>query len=745
MIGDQDVPVTRRLHEQLRWFRHLAGQALEVDMSIDARAKQPARNISPVPHFRPSRTYLRHYLNQQQDCGGYLCYTPRLCANRSNRQEIERQNKWLTVRLNASALEMFPEHQPVEHSVRGFVADLRLYGHTLESHLKVQSRASYEALTCPEKEIRLLKVSPTTKEEDGAERIVCELQAHRLDDAPPFCALSYTWGEPVFDRTIMINGCEHAVTATLLSALTRLRQNGYRTLWIDALCIDQENLAEKSSQVPLMFSIYKRAEMVAIYLGEETGESDEVAQVAPFMVKVATSRELGPMIGALRKRGQRLFSIGDEADVKLEQCGFPPRSDDRWNALYRLLQRPYFRRAWIVQEVAASTAADVIMRGSWIQWEGVHRVYAFLNEEMGTPYRLLIKVSGEVTDNESIEDYQVFMTQEYARRMVGNMENLRSKVQGGGTPLHELLHSCRYNMATDPRDKIYSVLGLSDCATRAPRPDYKLSPQQVYLDYASFLVNEGCGTNVLSSAGTHRHHLPGLGSWTPDWTFITEVTFFNESNKAYWTPEFSASGDSEPCISVVEGETDLLCAEGGVVDRLKAVGPELNIKGWHPWRRDFLKWDMASRKLLEDSVDVHNRTGNELLEVYCRTLVANAFPSWTPFDHVKDYKALIDALAQPLWHFAFSYGEARFSGRCVADITSARAIGVTDKGRIGLVPGIARPGDDLCIVFGARCPFVIRKDGDAHTLIGDAYIDGIMYDGKSMDEEDFVPQEIRLR
>jgi hypothetical protein len=406
------------------------------------------------------------------------------------------------------------------------------------------------------------------------------------------------------------------------------------------------------------------------------------------------------------------------------------------------------------------------MRGSHIEWGALPQAYGFLSSIFGAFHDM--PGEEDPDDDAHTVAYQDELTQEHAQRLLQAMDRLRKGVAEGGLPLHKLLHQCRYSLARNPRDKTYSVLGMSDCVDRAPIPDYALPTEQVYLDFAKFLVHEGRGIDVLSHAGRFRQKLPGLASWVPDWTFDLETSIFQAGNERYWQVPFTASGDSEACISVDEVDSTAVHVEGAVVDRIKAIGPQINSAGWAPWRREFLQWDLASCQILEENAGIHGLTPHEVIQVYTRTLVANGTAYCRGYANViGQYRRIMEALQQHDWRQRFMRTEnltfvrslesrsltafsERVSGQNdfgfqMADITNGRAICITEKGHIGLALGCSQPGDEVCLIFGARCPFVIRREEESFSLIGDAYVDGIMYDGAAMDYPEFIPEVTRLR
>jgi len=118
-----------------------------------------------------------------------------------------------------------------------------------------------------QRQIRLLTVS----EHDENGLLSCNIRTASLDDVSrPFTALSYVWGEPSITEAILVNGKTFEATTNLELALRSLRGdlNG-KSLWVDAICINQQDIEERSQQVPLMRLLYSRAERVIIWLGQE--------------------------------------------------------------------------------------------------------------------------------------------------------------------------------------------------------------------------------------------------------------------------------------------------------------------------------------------------------------------------------------------------------------------------------------------------------------------------------------------
>lgn len=159
----------------------------------------------------------------------------------------------------------------------------------------------YETLDYTKREIRLLRLVQSDQPEYD---LKCELETFQLDKAPPYRALSYVWGDPGETRPMLLGGRHHDITMNLHAALKVVRDMPRSNedlgeekylwmldffvnregktlckvqhpdhLWVDAICINQKDIAEKSHQIPLMEEIYGDADSVLVWLGEESQHS----------------------------------------------------------------------------------------------------------------------------------------------------------------------------------------------------------------------------------------------------------------------------------------------------------------------------------------------------------------------------------------------------------------------------------------------------------------------------------------
>jgi hypothetical protein len=270
---------------------------------------------------------------------------------------------------------------------------------------------SYSPLPDMSKSIRLIKIHTefgriiTDEPGPPIDEIVCTIAAFDLKTAPPFDALSYTWGNPygafrdemheisansvynqknpiICNRRVLEIGMNLFGAVKLLFAGQRaggdlsqiqpgLSLSEY--IWIDAICIDQSNFDERNHQVKLMAQIYQKAEKTIIWLGEEDNSVADAVKVigtigkaAPFLVK--NWNEIGDIFASSKRLDERDFS----------SYGVPAFTRSEWHSVLAFYSRTWFRRMWILQEVVLSQDSIVFCGFSYFQWSFISMTADFL-------------------------------------------------------------------------------------------------------------------------------------------------------------------------------------------------------------------------------------------------------------------------------------------------------------------------------------------------------------------------------
>lgn len=236
--------------------------------------------------------------------------------------------------------------------------------------LKGMAPYQYEPFSSPTTQIRLLELLP------GHGMIKCRLKVKELEQAEyTYEPISYFWKASSLEHwwgctykekknqkkgfRILVDGANFDIYESLHGALSKVRlSNGVRVLWTDALCIDQTNTDEKNAQVPLMAKIYEKGSRTLAWLGE----SDHHTRKAFEYLKYNACRDPDTI---------SLSSQPEESEAELVSGNTPSHNVpvrrgclrglvDSFNktrlrvSLESIINRPYFRRAWIVQEVTKS-------------------------------------------------------------------------------------------------------------------------------------------------------------------------------------------------------------------------------------------------------------------------------------------------------------------------------------------------------------------------------------------------------
>ncbi|KAF9875711.1 heterokaryon incompatibility protein [Colletotrichum karsti] len=308
-----------------------------------------------------------------------------------------------------------------------------------------------------------------------------------------FLALSYVWGPPTPVHHIVLEGHQFPVGPNLYQALLHLRQaqrvrQGFK-LWIDAICINQEDIAERSAQVGRMRDIYAAAWQVVVWLGPEADDSELAMSALSWIA--ARNRTPSPYDGFYREStkidARPLFIIWGTFKSPLKKAVY--------KALFSLLSRPYWQRMWILQEVAmARPDAPVVCGKSCLPWRDIHEAALFIsNDETRFGRELVGSTRPRILESWSFEFARDRVVQErdWSSERMWNLLTDMTKVQQNQKestaevdtrhPFEVLqpLVLARDAKITEEKDRVYGILGIRAIADRVHIvPDYKL-PMEV--------------------------------------------------------------------------------------------------------------------------------------------------------------------------------------------------------------------------------------------------------------------------
>ncbi|KAK7433186.1 hypothetical protein QQZ08_000118 [Neonectria magnoliae] len=226
---------------------------------------------------------------------------------------------------------------------------------------------------------RLLKIQPAP----FGDGITCELFDAELDEAPPYTALSYVWGDPTKRELITCGGHDCNITHSLYEGLRRMRrETEVQTVWADAICINQADNDEKGRQVDLMGAIYERASKVFVWLGEDSTAASKTAfaSLASVNKKISTGADK-----------ENIPSSEIDITVSIQGITSGPVTGTRSSlsidlgplekeSIQKLCQLPWFSRVWVLQEVGLAKTATAFWGDSSIDFSQIAVFILYAND-----------------------------------------------------------------------------------------------------------------------------------------------------------------------------------------------------------------------------------------------------------------------------------------------------------------------------------------------------------------------------
>lgn len=608
----------------------------------------------------------------------------------------------------------------------------------------------YKPLRGYRQDIRLLELYYGKDDED----IHCNLVTTPLEFAPPYEALSYTWGDPNKTTSLSIGKYTLKIRSNLDIALRHLRkpnhptskatESDFRRLWIDALCINQDEIQERNQQVLLMYKIYQKAEQVPIWLGEESDDSNLAMDLIAGMQE-DPSVNPDPFESLLKLHGS-----GDGEHLN-------PQDPQEWKAFQKLMGRPWWRRIWVVQELMAAQGKAIVGCGSkWMHWSSFEVAAVVIAKQIDHPFLEPLRRLGSGIDH------------------ILNLASVRVRMDGrldSFSGMMFLLYMAQNREATEDVDQIYALLGLTPSVSL--KPDYSTPAEQCYKSFAKlFIANVGNLGVLYLNRRPKRLDLP---SWVPDFSVKVPDDAFNNTVPLGF---FSADGNTLmnaqvpspfcgiPEIITSDGENELTLygfqydsplviddVWEGAVDERDTLMFEILKKYENTMRETdaahFPQWNREhGMERFWPMLIYHNpsKTPYEMFprfEAFFRTLIWNASPeSRYPAPEIfgRHYVEITRG-NQRLGNWTdqtpkriIPYGQARrYYGSLVKHALNRRFF-ITKRGHLGSGPKELRLDDLICVVFGSKVPVILRKRVDkddsggepGFEFIGGAYVHGIM-------------------
>lgn len=632
------------------------------------------------------------------------------------------------------------------------------------------------------KEIRLLQLHSSPHKSSAVQVTLTHASLHD-PPPPPYTALSYSWGAKA-TKCITVNG--HTVSARdeLHAALQQLRNelgadphgsdeidaetprrvdhaSFQHNLWVDAVCINQDDPVEKAQQVGLMREIYPKAANVLVWLGSGTIKTDSsmraIASFGDVLLKAGIGRIQATDLDRLRswednddddetkynEDPDKLLTVKRAIKTQFERILDGLRcNDDVGLPLCRdLVGAPWFSRVWVLQECALGQRvvfacgrervefdqlwAVVFFSRLFVTWSGLHDVWPSLSD---ATIALVDKISNDLPSStiglrrlhlKRPNDAQLSLKCLLCRANVLRFNGYRAQV-------------------TEPVDRVYGLLALAnDAIAVRVVPDYFSSCAIVYMRIAQMLLQAGhldvlglCRKRCIPDAAK-------LPSWAPDWHAENHQPWMLYREDAF----FRASGDVPARLSFAElADQPVLSISGVALGAVAGVGQVWSM----PFGADITGYDqqlLAMFKDLAKYTDESERYSHEQkIDLIWRVPICDLigdgetnFPKratinarlgfWATYTFVQGRRD---------WYAA--HPEARLpQGAYIGRLTrthDARPF-LLDTGYVGMCPMQAQVNDVLVVFLGGHVPYLLRPHGDMWTLVGEAFAYGAM-DGEAM-------------
>lgn len=575
---------------------------------------------------------------------------------------------------------------------------------------------------------RLLEICPS---QDSSEPIACHLSSHELGTLVKYEALSYTWGSERASYAILVNETQFLIRPNLYAFLTALRQHDVsRMVWVDAICIDQDDIAERNQQVLQMSEIYANAQVVNVWLGEGDASSDRgIVFLIDIHDRVYKHKD-GPW-SVVRTAFGTCKSPKADGDafvkslVQFEEFFRPmlprlePFTISDLNDAVKLLAKSWWKRMWTLQES--------VLCPNVICWCGsttlpmrcfhtfAHFIYLSVNfncwpascVDTAVPVRSVWR-SSDLTDHIS---------------------------QKGQISLTLALDSTWNRMASDPRDKVMGLLGL--VGRRADlAPEYNWSLEKIYSTVMRLALAEDGnlqGLGLISENPKVRN--PRLPSWVPDFEVHSSPgrDCITSLSKPIYTPHLydASSRTSTRCCIDMKAPESVLALQGLLVDTVDAVGPAApGMEFGHGeqdsgelWKNQMHSVLDAWYSLLPAAGTIYS-TGESVEQAFWKTVLVDLKQGLTSNKLSATGPRRLDK-GDVEWLSELGTWKGR--ERLISSWAAFREIGsrhlrlveqfnrrffVTNMGYFGLGHPELKTGDSVCILFGGAVAYTLRGCGD---------------------------------
>lgn len=355
------------------------------------------------------------------------------------------------------------------------------------------STFQHEPLKSPERQIRLLSVLPSGKGSQARYELKTYiLGGHRT---PHFYAISYEWGQPQPSHDIIIDDKVFSIRSNLKDCLERFGSayvGFYRPVWIDAICIDQSNLAERNAQVKIMGQIYSSATLVIAWFGKQAPARGSLTEAISCLQDWQLSEDYKTLLESSDEPPRRTTRTPGTSQPQLLSLADP--YGPMWNCLRDLCEQTYWTRLWIVQELVKAKELLFMWGDEQVPWNILS--VAFRTIQLNNLRIRSSETRFAPWDVISLSTpFQVWLQRDGAKKE---------------QTLLELMKTYRHSDCSVAHDKAYALTGISTDA-HLVQVDYDKSLPDLYVNLIELVTDKSqCAKYshmILDSLGLDAHQL----------------------------------------------------------------------------------------------------------------------------------------------------------------------------------------------------------------------------------------------
>lgn len=565
--------------------------------------------------------------------------------------------------------------------------------------------------------------------DDPALTALHDIRAVRRDDPPPpeYEALSYAWGSEADPSRVRVRSRSRkydshsyylSITRNLDDALRALRKyhpaagnpentlasSLERVLWIDAICIDQANAAEKGPQVAMMGSIYQSASRVVAWLGPADETSHRAMQ---FLCSVGLQVNVS-------FRGSELSPAPGAADPTLGDIKVPlfePHDHDMITCLITLFGRAWFSRLWVVQEILLGNPL---------------RTVVLCGPQDAVPWSLFRKAIAVVSWK-----WPQWPTSQARHAVMSRLWTFVT-VQDKTAYLSRLRYDFGALACKDPHDRIYAVMNLLGPFERRHlriHPDYGRPVQEVYRELVRRTIGVLGDLTILEECEASAEDDGSLPSWVPDWA-CQPASRGHKSGASFASAQLSGWTANNDILDDSSNILTLLGVSVSTIQQVEAGEPDDDINAFTDTR--------IAQMLFQEGTWEFDRPWDVPLREWVRTLltgkVAEALspiPQWasTMEDGIETLRAILAAGTNTPYKNTFD--EATWASsmndrflKNVGHRVAERRMCKDSRGSLVLAPPLVRPGDLVCVLLGSDNHVLLRPTsptGEQFRLVGTCF------------------------